>query len=60
MKKRMVIYADENKILTNGRIYGKEIFLTSDDCAENFYEIDEQEFLQKQKIAQEAIEEALS
>ena len=59
MKKRVVLYAEEGKILTNGKIYGKEIFLAK-GAEENFYEIDEQEFLQKQQTALEATEEVLN
>ena len=55
-----IVYADEGKILTNGSLYGKEIFLTPDDSPENYYEIDEQEFLQKEQTALEAAQEALN
>ena len=60
MKTRTILYADDGKILTNGSIYGNEILLASSQDVNSFYEIDAEEFLQKQKIAQEAIEEALS
>lgn len=55
-----VLSASDGKILTNGSIYGKKIFLSVNDLAENFYEIDEQEFLQKEQIALEAAQEALN
>ena len=44
MKTRTVIYADEGKILTNGEIYGKQIFLADGVNAEEFYEITEAEY----------------
>lgn len=44
MKTCIVLYADEGKILTNGEIYGRQIFLAEDQIAENFYEISEEEY----------------
>lgn len=44
MKARTVIYADEGKILTNGEIYGKQIFLGEGVGAADFYEITEEEY----------------
>ena len=44
MKERKVIYADEGKILTNGEIYGKQIFLANGVSGEGFYEITEAEY----------------
>lgn len=46
MKTRIVLYADEGKILTNGEIYGKQIFLAEDAIAEAFYEITDAEYEQ--------------
>ena len=60
MKKRVVLYAEDGKILTDGNIYGKEIFLALGATETNFYELDEQEFLQKQETAREAIQEVLN
>ena len=42
MKTCIVLYADEGKILTNGEIYGRQIFLAEDQTTENFYEISEE------------------
>lgn len=44
MKKRTIIYADEGKVLTNGEIYGKQIYLAEGISAESFYEITESEY----------------
>ena len=44
MKTRTIIYADDGKILTNGEIYGKQIFLAEGTSAENFHEITEAEY----------------
>lgn len=44
MKKRTIIYADEGKILTDGKEYGKQIYLAEGVSPENFYEITEQEY----------------
>ena len=47
MKKRTVIYAEEGKILTNGEIYGKQIFLAEGVNETDFYEITEEEYQAK-------------
>ena len=44
MTTRMILYADERKVLTNGEIYGKEIYLAEGVSAENFREITDAEY----------------
>ena len=44
MKTRKIIYADEGKILTNGEIYGKQIFLAEGVDAASFHEIGVEEY----------------
>ena len=42
MKTRLILYADEGKILTDGTIYGRQIFLAEDRNPEEFYEVSEE------------------
>ena len=44
MKTRKIIYADEGKVLTNGEIYGKQIFLAEGVNEADFHEISEAEY----------------
>lgn len=44
MKKRIVITADEGKVLTDGEIYGKSIFLAEGASSNDFHEITEEEY----------------
>lgn len=44
MKTRIVIYADEGKILTDGTTYGKQIYLADGKNADSFWEISENEY----------------
>ncbi len=41
---REVITADEGKVLTNGEIYGRTIFLGSGDRVSNYHEITQAEY----------------
>lgn len=50
IKINKVIYADEGKILTNGEIYGRSIFLAVGLSETDFYEITEEEY---EKIMEE-------
>ena len=44
MKERIIIYADEGKVLTNGEIYGVQIFLADTESKEDYYEITVDEY----------------
>lgn len=44
MKQRIVIYAEKGKVLTNGDIYGKQIFLAETEKADSFHEITDVEY----------------
>jgi hypothetical protein len=57
MKTRLVIYAEEGHVLTNGEICGRQIFLAEGVSAEDFYEITDEEYqkiLDEQRAAAEA------
>ena len=53
-----VLIADEGKILTDGEIYGRTIYLANNRSPEEFYEITEAEYeeIQKQTEQEELTE----
>lgn len=53
MKTRIVITADEGKVLTNGEIYGKTIFLAENVSANDFYEITDEEYAEIRRVQEE-------
>ena len=44
MKTRVVLCADAGKVLTDGTVYGKTVFLADGRSAEEFHEITEEEY----------------
>lgn len=44
MKQRIILYADVNKVLTDGRIYGTQIYLEEGRSADEFHEISRIEY----------------
>ncbi|MBR5152233.1 MAG: hypothetical protein IKW60_01700 [Clostridia bacterium] len=48
---RTVLHATEGKLLTDGTIYGKEIFLAEGTDPASFYEISEQEYLENEEAS---------
>lgn len=56
MTTRMILYADEGKVLTNGEIYGKEIYLAEGLTADNFREITDAEYEATQAAEAEVTE----
>ena len=46
MKTRIIIYAEDGHVLTNGEFYGKQIFLAEGVSADDFYEITDEEYQQ--------------
>ena len=54
MKTRKIIYADEGKVLTNGEIYGKIIYLADGANVEDFYEITDEEYSEIMRAQEES------
>ena len=53
MKERTVLYADEGKVLTDGNVYGKQMFLADGVDASAFHEITEEEYEKKMQELEE-------
>ena len=56
MKQRVVIYADEGKVLTNGETYGTQIFLAEGEDVNKYYEITTEEYEELLEKEEENIE----
>lgn len=46
---RIKLTAAEGMVLTDGESYGKEIFLSQNESADNWHEITEEEYIEIQK-----------
>ncbi len=44
MKTRIILYADEGRVLTDGKIYGKQINLAEGMSGDDFYDITDAEY----------------
>ena len=44
MEQRTILYATEGNVLTNGTVYGRQIYLAQGMNAGEFYEISESEY----------------
>ena len=54
MRIRNILYAEEGKVLTDGEIYGRQIFLAEGKNPSEFYEITEKEYNEVlEKMAEE-------
>jgi hypothetical protein len=56
---RKILKASEGMVLTNGEIYGSEIYLAEGVDKSTFYEIPESEIVNLEEVNAEAYKEAL-
>lgn len=54
MKERIVLYADEGMVLTDGEHYGKQVFLADGVSPDCYYEIPESEVPDETEEGQDA------
>ena len=59
MKQRVILYADEGKILTNGEIYGTEIYLAEGEKTDTYSEITKKEYEEMMEKIREDEENAI-
>lgn len=59
MKQRTILYADEGKVLTNGEIYGRHMYLAVGESSDPFYEITDAEYQETIKKKEEEELEAV-
>lgn len=57
MRTRVILYADEGKVLTNGEIYGAQINLAEGLDGKDFYEITEAEYEEILKEQEKELDE---
>ena len=60
MTTRIILYAEEGKVLTNGEIYGKIIYLAEGLDESGFYEISDEEYEKILKEQESKIKEIIS
>ena len=60
MTTRIILYAEEGKVLTNGEIYGKTIYLAEGLDESGFYEISDEEYEKILKEQESKIKEIIS
>lgn len=56
---RRILTASEGKVLTNGEIYGKVIYLAEGVSEDSFYEITEDEYSELMKTQEENAHEEI-
>ena len=56
MKTRVILYAEEGMVLTNGEDYATEVYLGDADAPENYYEITVEEYKKLNPEVNEQVE----